>query len=396
MLNGCLKLGKKTNNNLVSSKTSIATTSQPELEEISILSPNHTYGSIELINGLSFNTEKYNEDDLHEEITELRKQVKNLNDDRYQLINQLNQSEDVNAQLQSTNQTCESRIQSLKLSLDNALSFRSSEPEEACLHDDKGQETAIRRINQLAEENADLQNQLDETRQQLHFALEDLNDEKKGHNFALEKLKADKEKIEEDLTDTIATTMMLEKQIEELKIENSNFRESQFFQKTPPISDLFQSSFDEYNDPFSVNQNADDNNEPIANSTPFVKRMSKIGVTRGSIGDELKGTGISKGLPLCEKSALLNDISAKPTETKDAEVQTTWLDYLTSVTNFYGGRQMAFGSFSVIFLAIFIFTFFGAIEFEDGEKWMPITWFSFLPEPFNLFKIRAAVPPAVW
>ena len=40
-------------------------------------------------------------------------------------------------------------IQSLKLSLDNALSFRSSEPEEACLHDDKGQETAIRRINQL-------------------------------------------------------------------------------------------------------------------------------------------------------------------------------------------------------------------------------------------------------
>ena len=70
----------------------------------------------------------------------------------------------------------------------------------------------------LAEENADLQNQLDETRQQLHFALEDLNDEKKGHNFALEKLKADKEKIEEDLTDTIATTMMLEKQIEELKI----------------------------------------------------------------------------------------------------------------------------------------------------------------------------------
>ena len=86
---------------------------------------------------------------MHEEITELRKQVKNLNDDRYQLINQLNQSEDVNSQLQSTNQACESRIQSLKLSLDNALSFRSSEPEEACLHDDKGQETAIRRINQL-------------------------------------------------------------------------------------------------------------------------------------------------------------------------------------------------------------------------------------------------------
>ena len=113
------------------------------------MSPNHTYGSIELINGASFNTEKYNEDDMREEITELRKQVKNLNDDRYGLIKQLNQSEDVNAQLQSTNQACESRIQSLKLSLDNALSFRSSEPEEACLHDDKGQETAIRRINQL-------------------------------------------------------------------------------------------------------------------------------------------------------------------------------------------------------------------------------------------------------
>ena len=123
--------------------------------------------------------------------------------------------------------------------------------------------------------------------------------------------------------------------------------------------------------------------------------MSKIGVTRGSIGDELKGTGIRKGLPLCEKSTLHNDVSTKPTDTKDAEVQTTWSDYLKSVTQFYGKKHMAFGSLSVIFLAIFIFTFFGAIEFEDGEKWMPITWFSFLPEPFSLFKI-ARMPPAVW
>ena len=117
----------------------------------------------------------------------------------------------------------------------------------------------------LAEENADLQNQLDETRQQLHFALEDLNDEKKGHNFAMEKLKAEKEKIVEDLSESIATTIELEKQIDDLKSENSNFRESQFFQKTPPVPDLFQTSFDEYNDPFSGNQYADENNEPIAN-----------------------------------------------------------------------------------------------------------------------------------
>ena len=133
----------------------------------------------------------------------------------------------------------------------------------------------------LAEENADLQNQLDDTRQQLHFALEDLNDEKKGHNFAIEKLKVDKEKIEEDLSESIATTMTLEKQIEELKSENSNFRESQFFQKTPPVSDLFQSSFDEYNDPFSVTQYADENNEPIANR--YVHLV--LNLHSGSYGD---------------------------------------------------------------------------------------------------------------
>ena len=125
--------------------------------------------------------------------------------------------------------------------------------------------------------------------------------------------------------------------------------------------------------------------------------MSKIGVTRGSIGDELKGAvGISRDLPLCEKSTLHNDTSTKPTETKNAEVQTTWSDYLNSVTKYYGGTQVAFGSLSVIFLALFIFTFFGAIEFENGDKWMPITWFSFLPEPFSLFKISGAVPPTVW
>ena len=37
------------------------------------------------------------------------------------------------------------------------------------------------------------------------------------------------------------------------------------------------------------------------------------------------------------------------------EEQTKWLDYLTSVTNFCGGRQMAFGGFSVIFLATLFF-----------------------------------------
>ena len=91
-----------------------------------------------------------------------------------------------------------------------------------------------------------------------------MDNAKKSHNNTIEKLKEDKKKAEEQLNETIAINIELEGRIAELKSENSNFRESQFFQKTPPMygadreSDFFQPSFDEYNDPFAVNQNPDD------------------------------------------------------------------------------------------------------------------------------------------
>ena len=76
----------------------------------------------------------------------------------------------------------------------------------------------------------------------------------------------DKKNATDQLNDTIAINIELENRIEELQNENSNIRESQFFQKTTGEreSDFFQPSFDEYNDPFSVSQNNDENG-PTAN-----------------------------------------------------------------------------------------------------------------------------------
>ena len=77
---------EKTNNNSVSSTSLASIASQPELEEISILSGNHTYGSIELVNGASFSAEKLNLIDLQEEIAEYRKQIKLMNDEKTQMV----------------------------------------------------------------------------------------------------------------------------------------------------------------------------------------------------------------------------------------------------------------------------------------------------------------------
>ena len=74
------------NNNSVSSTSLASIASQPELEEISILNGNHTYGSIELVNGASFSAEKLNIIDLQDEIAEYRKQVKLMNDEKTQMV----------------------------------------------------------------------------------------------------------------------------------------------------------------------------------------------------------------------------------------------------------------------------------------------------------------------
>ena len=77
---------EKTNNNSVSSTSLASIASQPELEEVSILSGNHTYGSIELVNGASFSAEKLNLIDLQEEIAEYRKQIKLMNDEKTHMV----------------------------------------------------------------------------------------------------------------------------------------------------------------------------------------------------------------------------------------------------------------------------------------------------------------------
>ena len=61
----------------------------------------------------------------------------------------------------------------------------------------------------------------------------------------------------------------------------------------------------------------------------------------------------------------------------------------------YSWKSVAIGFVVLLTMAIFIFTFSGALEMEDGRKLMPIFWCSWMPEPFTLIKI-GNVPPTVW
>ena len=91
--------------------------------------------------------------ELQEEVIELRKQIKIMTDEKNQIFNQLNQTEDINSALQAKNVDNESRIQNLKTSLDNALKYQK-EREDMKSPIEKNnssywQDTSIRRVSQL-------------------------------------------------------------------------------------------------------------------------------------------------------------------------------------------------------------------------------------------------------
>ena len=85
--------------------------------------PNATFGSIEGINGASFSAKKASIVELQEEIEAYKMQMKNMMDERTKLANQLNLSEDSNVLLTTQNHELQNRVQSLKVSLDNALKY---------------------------------------------------------------------------------------------------------------------------------------------------------------------------------------------------------------------------------------------------------------------------------
>ena len=72
-----------------------------------------------------------------------------------------------------------------------------------------------------------------------------------------------------------------------------------------------------------------------------------------------------------------------------------YLRYVIYLLSSYSWKPVAIGFVVLLTMAIFTFTFFGAVEFEDGRKLMPIFWSSWMPEPFTLIKFEN-VPPHVW
>ena len=91
--------------------------------------------------------------------------------------------------------------------------------------------------------------------------------------------------------------------------------------------------------------------------------------------------------------------STKVIEGRDIDTQTTIVDIWKSVKKYYDWKHIAVCfmviSLLLIFGSLFLFTFLGAIEFEDGRRLMPIFWSPRFLEPFTFIKIEQ-VPPGVW
>lgn len=380
-----------------------------ELEKKSILDA--TFGSIEAIAGVSFSNGKLSILELQEEIEELKNQIKNLNDEKVKLANQLNSTEDNNVNLATQNQDLHNRLKSMKLSLDKAFKVQA-EMEEKKLQEFKEEDSKRMkqivsknnsRMTELLNENADLQSKLDDTMEQLNVAMKDLNLAKRSHNNTMEKLKVENEEMKVKLNESMVIKVQLENRIEELRSDLTSVRESQFFQRTPSIFDTGEAdsmlhSFED--DPFAtklVVNRAEEDAGPTANSTPFVKRISRnIGV-RGSISDEIKFLGVREMDPFCEKSALHNGSGVAPkTQLVETATQTALFRY-EEIWDHFDFTTKILAAIGILLMTVMFlfFTFFGAIELEDGRKLLPIFWFSPLPEPIALLTIRNYAP-TVW
>jgi len=420
----CNDNGSLSNSSLASTGSHVLEISgMGEVDKKSLLfDPNATFGSIEGINGASFSAEKASIVELQEEIEELKKQTKNMFDDKTKIANQLNMSEDGNVLLTSQNQDLQNRLKSLKTSLDNALKFQQEMDELKTIAKNKEEELNLveqnhlknnSRIVELTNENMDLQSRLDETMEQLNGAMGELQLAKKSHSIAIETLREDNEEVKVKLNETMSVKVELENRIEELKSDLTNVRESQFFQRTPSIFDAGESeflspSFDEeaFTRGFDDKVQRDDGDEvdePRANSTPFLKRLSRCNGVRGSISDEIKVLGVKEMTPFCEKSGLHNDSNggvAQQVETVECSTQTALFDRRneSSLDNENSEQCLANIAIFIVFSAAIFFLFFGAVELDSGRIFMPYFWnlgSMLMSEPCSLFSVTHQ-PLAVW
>jgi len=419
----CNNDGTLSNSSLVSTGSHVLEISGlDEGDKKSLLfDPNATFGSIEGINGASFSAEKASIVELQEEIEELKKQTKSMFEDKTKIANQLNLSEDSNVLLNSQNQDLQNRLKSLKTSLDNALKYQQDMDELKTIAKNKEEELNLveqnhlkdnSRIVELTNENMELQSKLDETIEQLNGALGEIQSAKKSHCIAIETLREDNEEMKVKLNETMSVKVELENRIEELKSDLSNVRESQFFQRTPSIFDAGESeflspSFDEeafkrYDDKVQ-GDDGDEVDEPRANSTPFLKRLSRCNGVRGSISDEIKVLGVKEMTPFCEKSGLHNDSNGGvvyKVETIESSTQTALFDRRNEALSDNENPEQCLTNVAkiIVFFTAIFFLFFGAIEFEDGRIYMPWFWSLgsiLISEPYSLFSVTHA-PLAVW
>ena len=145
---------------------------------------------------------------------------------------------------------------------------------------------------------------------------------------------------------------------------------------------------DDLQDTFAFKKKMDDGkiqeeevDGPAANSTPFLKRLSKSNGVRGSISDEIKVLGVKEMTPFCEKSAFHNESSGAVVqtvvETVEVETQTAlfnnrWND---PPTDRQRHDNNIINIVILLFLSIVIFVvFFGAVELEGGRMLLPIAW----------------------
>lgn len=359
-----------------------------------------TFGSIEAINRTNVSTVNVNE--LQDELEELRKQVKLLHSENMTLTKQWNTSEDNNAFLTSQNEQMESRLKALKASLDSALKFqieleefkslaKSTQEERDNLHEVAQKHNS--RLLELTTENMELNHQLDDTRDQLALVTKDLVSTRRSHNVTLEKLKQENEETKTRLDEVENLNDKLEGQIEELKTDISE-RESQFLSSREPRK-LDMVSFDEM---FEMRDDMADQiiDGPTANSTPFHKRIRRSKFRPSSISDEFKGIVLMKdSSPFCEKSILHNGSASSvvalssPAEIEKADSSTqTGIFPIQYLQDYLDINKLLCGALSSVFMALFTFTFFGAVEFGDGRKLLPILWSSYFPEPFTMMSIQ--------
>ena len=358
-----------------------------------------TFGSIEAVNRTTASTINLNE--LQEELEELRKQVTLLHSENMTLTKQLNTAEDNNTLISTQNEQMESRLNSLKVSLDNALKFqieledfkslaRSTQEERDNLHEIAQKHNS--RLLELTSENLELNHQLDDTRDQLALVSKDLASARRSHNVTLEKLKQEHEETKSKLDLVENLNGKLESHIEELR-SDINERESQFLSSREPRK-LDMMSFDEMFDEMRDVTPDQIMDGPAANSTPFHKRISRAKIRPSSISDEFKGIVMLKeSSPFCEKSILHNgsgtSLVVPPPEKIDSATQTKmFAEYGLPIENYLDLKSILCGTLSSVFFAFLAFTFFGAIEFGDGRKLMPIFWSPFFPEPFSLISVH--------